>query len=101
MSVSCASGPRFRHRDGDGRTLGRLQAPAVWRIVTQLIVDVLGEPRRAVQLTLSACPGFVTKPAPTTHKDLRMLGVYDRPSDLFQDPALTGEWWLFITYAAT
>jgi len=29
----------------------------------------------------------------TRHKDLNMLGVYDRPTDLFNDPALTGEWW--------
>ena len=29
----------------------------------------------------------------TRHKDLRMLTVYDRPVDLFNDPALAGEWW--------
>ena len=29
----------------------------------------------------------------TRHKDLRMLGIYDRSADLFNDPALAGEWW--------
>ena len=97
------SGPLFRHVERHGRILGRLQAPAVSRIVKQLIVDVLGEPGELYS-SHSLRAGFVTEarahhtPDPligrhTRHKDLRMLGVHDRPTDLFTDPALTEGWW--------
>ena len=70
--------------------------------------------KRYVQLVLQTDPtdysahslraGFVTEARArrvpdsviarhTRHKDLRMLNVYDRPTDLFNDPALAGEWW--------
>ena len=29
----------------------------------------------------------------TGHTDPRMLTTYDRPTDLFTEPALMGDWW--------
>ncbi len=97
------SGAVFRHIDRHGHTHQRLQPPAVSRILKQMIRDTLTD-NPDIYSSHSLRAGFVTEarhhhiPDPTIarhtrHTDLRMLNVYDRPTDLFNDPALTGEWW--------
>ncbi len=97
------TGPLFRQIDRHGRTLGRLRPPAVSRILKDHVHHVLNE-NPDIYSSHSLRAGFVTEararrvPDPliarhTRHRDLNMLGVYDRPTDLFNDPALAGEWW--------
>ena len=97
------TGPLFRQIDRHGRVLGRLRPPAVSRILKDHVANVLNE-NPDIYSSHSLRAGFVTEarsrrvPDPliarhTRHRDLNMLQVYDRPSDLFNDPALAGEWW--------
>lgn len=96
------TGPLFRtldrHRPGR-----RLAAGTVNTIVKTYVATVLQrDPSDYTAHSLRA--GFVTElrarnqPAhkimrQTRHRDLRMLDVYDRPTDLLNDPTLAGEWW--------
>lgn len=97
------NGPLFRQIDRHGRILGRLRPPAVSRILKDHVQTVLGE-NPDIYSSHSLRAGFVTEARArrvpdsliarhTRHRDLNMLQVYDRPSDLFADPALAGEWW--------
>jgi hypothetical protein len=82
---------------------GRLTARSVNDIVKAHLPAVLG---LNAEVYSSHClrAGFVTEARQrgvpdvliarhTRHADLRMLGVYDRPVDLFVNPALGEEWW--------
>ena len=97
------TGPLFRNIDRHGHIGKRLQPAAVTRIIKPRIATILGE-NPDIYSSHSLRAGFVTEARAqhvpdhliarhTRHKDLRMLSVYDRPIDLFNDPALAGEWW--------
>lgn len=84
------------------RQLGRHQ-PAVSRVLKEHVDRVLGE-NPIIYSSHSLRAGFVTEarnrrvPDPqiarhTRHRDLNMLQVYDRPSDLFNDAAPQGASW--------
>ena len=97
------TGPLFRHIDRHGHLKGRLSPDAVSTIVQRHIIDVLGDdPGLYSGHSLRA--GFVTEMRArgipphlimrqTGHRDARMLTTYDRPTDLFNEPPLAGEWW--------
>ena len=96
-------GPLFVSVDRHGNEGRRLQPASVSLIIKRYVHTVLQtDPTDYSAHSLRA--GFVTEARRqrvpdaliarhTRHKDLRMLGVYDRPTDLFNDPALAGEWW--------
>jgi len=97
------SGPLFRRIDRHGRSLARLGSAAVSRVLKDRIATVLAE-SPDIYSSHSLRAGFVTEARArrvpdaliarhTRHRDLNMLQVYDRPADLFNDPALAGEWW--------
>jgi integrase len=97
------TGPLFRHIDRHGTTHNRLQPKTASQILKQHVSTIL-QANPDIYSSHSLRAGFVTEARAhripdtiiarhTRHKDLRMLGVYDRPTDLFNDPALTGEWW--------
>ena len=97
------TGPLFRSIDRHGRIRGRLSADAVSTIVQRHVAAILSvDPALYSGHSLRA--GFVTEmrtrgvPAhlimrQTGHTDPRMLTTYDRPTDLFNEPPLAGEWW--------
>ena len=98
------TGPLFRRIDRHGRIGGRLSADAVTDIVQRHVANVLTSVDPALFSSHSLRAGFVTelraqRVAPhliqrqTRHKDLRTLSSYDRPGNLFDEPALAGEWW--------
>ncbi|MGH9138896.1 MAG: tyrosine-type recombinase/integrase [Acidimicrobiales bacterium] len=96
------SGPLFLHIDRHGPTRRRLGSDAVSRIVKGAVSDLLQlDPARYSSHSLRA--GFVTEarrngvPAHliarhTRHRAVTMFDVYDRPGELFTQPALGG-WW--------
>lgn len=96
-------GPLFVTVDRHGNEGRRLEAASVNVIVKRYVETVLEtDPSDYSAHSLRA--GFVTEARHrrvpdtviarhTRHKDLRMLSVYDRPTDLFNDAALAGEWW--------
>ena len=97
------SGPLFRMIDRHGRQQGRLSADAVSMIVQRNVQACLQlDPSGYSGHSLRA--GFVSElrarnvaahkiMRQTGHRDMRMLDVYDRPTDLFNEPVLAGEWW--------
>jgi len=91
-------------RNFDRHTKGRrLGDEAISRILKQHITNLLDQPADLYS-SHSLRAGYVTEARAhhipdhliarhTRHKDLRMLGVYDRPADLFNDPAFNPDWW--------
>ena len=96
-------GPLFVAIDRHGNPGRRLTPAAVNVMIKRYVHTVLQtDPTDYTGHSLRA--GFVTEARAhrvpdmliarhTRHKDLRMLNVYDWPTDLFNDPALAGEWW--------
>lgn len=102
------SGPLFRHIDRHTRPHDRLTPDSVSRLLKPLIVETLQQdPAGYSSHSLRA--GFVTdarahnvpdeliarhtRHARPGHRRGGILHVYDRPSDLFERPALDPEWW--------
>jgi integrase len=97
------SGPLFVSTTRHGKQGQRLSAGTVNRIVKANVERSLGyDTTDYTSHSLRA--GLVTElrahgtPAhdimkQTRHRDLRMLAVYNRPTDLLENPVLQGEWW--------
>ena len=94
------TGALFRRIDRHGRIGGRLSPEAVTDLLRRRLAD-LGEIDPALYSSHSLRAGFVTemraRSVPdhliarhTRHRDLRMLEVYDRPTDLFRRPRPRG-----------
>lgn len=107
-TASLRSGPLFRHIDRHDRPQRRLGARPISDIVRRAIVDTLQyDPAGFSSHSLRA--GFVTEarahrvPDELIARHTRharpgqrrggILNVYDRPSDLFERPALREPWW--------
>lgn len=102
------TGPLFRHVDRHGHAKARLAPRSVTALVRQAITDCLqvdAQPYTSHSLRA----GFVTEARArgvpdeliarhTRHarpgsRAAGILGVYDRPTDMFERPALDGQWW--------
>lgn len=108
FTASIRTGPVFRHIDRHGRPLRRLGARSVTDIVRRAVTETL-QYDAAGYSSHSLRAGFVTEarargvPDDLVARHTRharpggraggILNVYDRPTDLFERPALQPTWW--------